>query len=73
MRLRHQLEQLRAGTAASNVIDDYGTGLSSLAYLKQIRANELKIDKSFVFAMAASQRDALLVRSTVDLAHGLGL
>jgi EAL domain-containing protein (putative c-di-GMP-specific phosphodiesterase class I)/GGDEF domain-containing protein len=54
-------------------IDDYGTGLSSLAYLKQIRAHELKIDKSFVLAMASSQRDALLVRSTVDLAHGLGL
>lgn len=60
-----------AGVAIS--IDDYGTGLSSLAYLKQIRANELKIDKSFVFAMGESQRDALLVRSTIDLAHGLGL
>ena len=60
-----------AGIAIS--IDDYGTGLSSLAYLKQIRANELKIDKSFVFAMGESQRDALLVRSTIDLAHGLGL
>ncbi|HXQ10372.1 MAG TPA: EAL domain-containing protein [Caulobacteraceae bacterium] len=62
-----------AGAGVKVAIDDYGTGLSSLAYLKQIRANELKIDKSFVFAMAASQRDALLVRSTVDLAHGLGL
>ena len=60
-----------AGVAIS--IDDYGTGLSSLAYLKQIRANELKIDKSFVFAMGEGQRDALLVRSTIDLAHGLGL
>jgi EAL domain-containing protein (putative c-di-GMP-specific phosphodiesterase class I)/GGDEF domain-containing protein len=60
-----------AGIAVS--IDDYGTGLSSLAYLKQIRASELKIDKSFVFAMGESQRDALLVRSTIDLAHGLGM
>ncbi len=60
-----------AGVAIS--IDDYGTGLSSLAYLKQIRANELKIDKSFVFAINESQRDALLVRSTIDLAHSLGL
>ena len=60
-----------AGVAIS--IDDYGTGLSSLAYLKQIRANELKIDKSFVFAIDESQRDALLVRSTIDLAHSLGL
>jgi EAL domain-containing protein (putative c-di-GMP-specific phosphodiesterase class I)/GGDEF domain-containing protein len=54
-------------------IDDYGSGLSSLAYLKQIRADELKIDKAFVLSMAESQRDALLVRSTVDLAHSLGL
>jgi EAL domain-containing protein (putative c-di-GMP-specific phosphodiesterase class I) len=60
-----------AGVAIS--IDDYGTGLSSLAYLKQIRASELKIDKAFVVAIGDSQRDALLVRSTVDLAHGLGL
>jgi EAL domain-containing protein (putative c-di-GMP-specific phosphodiesterase class I)/GGDEF domain-containing protein len=60
-----------AGVAIS--IDDYGTGLSSLAYLKQIRASELKIDKAFVVAVADSQRDALLVRSTVDLAHGLGM
>ena len=54
-------------------IDDYGSGLSSLAYLKRIRANELKIDKAFILTMADSQRDALLVRSTIDLAHGLGL
>ncbi len=54
-------------------IDDYGSGLSSLAYLKQIKANELKIDKAFILNVADSQRDALLVRSTVDLAHSLGL
>jgi diguanylate cyclase len=54
-------------------IDDYGTGLSSLAYLKQMRAHELKIDKAFVIGMAEGQKDALLVRSTVDLAHSLGL
>jgi diguanylate cyclase (GGDEF)-like protein len=54
-------------------IDDYGSGLSSLAYLKQIRAHELKIDKAFVMGMADSQRDVLLVRSTIDLAHSLGL
>ena len=54
-------------------IDDYGSGLSSLAYLKQMRAHELKIDKAFVIGMAEGQRDALLVRSTVDLAHSLGL
>jgi EAL domain-containing protein (putative c-di-GMP-specific phosphodiesterase class I)/GGDEF domain-containing protein len=54
-------------------IDDYGSGLSSLAYLKQIHAHELKIDKQFVFTMGESQKDALLVRSTIDLAHSLGL
>jgi EAL domain-containing protein (putative c-di-GMP-specific phosphodiesterase class I)/GGDEF domain-containing protein len=54
-------------------IDDYGSGLSSLEYLKKIRADELKIDKSFVLAMSGSQRDTLLVRSTIDLAHSLGL
>ena len=54
-------------------IDDYGSGLSSLAYLKIIRAHELKIDRAFISDMARSDRDALLVRSTIDLAHGLGM
>ncbi|ESQ81721.1 hypothetical protein AEAC466_20720 [Asticcacaulis sp. AC466] len=54
-------------------IDDFGTGLSSLAYLKQIPANELKIDRSFIMEIESGQRDALLVRSTIDLAHGLGM
>ena len=54
-------------------IDDYGSGLSSLAYLKQIRANELKIDKAFVLSLSQGHRDALLVKSTIDLAHSLGL
>lgn len=54
-------------------LDDYGTGLSSLAYLKKIRADELKIDKAFVMGLEQSGRDALLVKSTVDLAHSLGL
>jgi diguanylate cyclase (GGDEF)-like protein len=54
-------------------IDDYGSGLSSLAYLKQIRAHELKIDKAFIIGMAEGHKDTLLVRSTIDLAHSLGL
>jgi EAL domain-containing protein (putative c-di-GMP-specific phosphodiesterase class I)/GGDEF domain-containing protein len=54
-------------------IDDYGAGYSSLSYLKQIRAHELKLDKSFIDALAANSREALLVRSTIDLAHGLGM
>ncbi len=60
-----------AGIAIS--IDDFGTGLSSLAYLKQIRGHELKIDKSIIEGVTDSQRDALIVRSTIDLAHSLGL
>ena len=54
-------------------IDDYGSGLSSLAYLKQIRADELKIDKAFILSLEAGGKDALLVKSTVDLAHSLGM
>ena len=54
-------------------IDDYGSGLSSLAYLKQLRAHELKIDKVFIQGLTNSQREALLVRSTIELAHGLGM
>jgi EAL domain-containing protein (putative c-di-GMP-specific phosphodiesterase class I)/GGDEF domain-containing protein len=54
-------------------IDDFGSGLSSLAYLKRIRGQELKIDKSLITDVTESQRDALIVRSTIDLAHSLGL
>jgi diguanylate cyclase len=54
-------------------IDDYGAGLSSLTYLKQIEADELKIDKSFIIALGTSHRDPLIVRSTIDLAHALGM
>jgi EAL domain-containing protein (putative c-di-GMP-specific phosphodiesterase class I) len=60
-----------AGISVS--IDDFGTGLSSLAYLKRIRGHELKIDKSLIEDVTESQRDALIIRSTIDLAHSLGL
>lgn len=66
------IERLRdAGIEIS--IDDYGSGLSSLSYLKQIPAHELKIDKSFVIPLAAGSSDALLIKSTIDLAHSLGM
>lgn len=54
-------------------IDDYGSGLSSLSYLRAIPAQELKIDKLFVQNMAQGNCDALLVKSTIDLAHSLGM
>jgi len=54
-------------------IDDYGTGYSSLAYLQRLPVDELKIDKAFVMAMEAETGAAAIVRSTIDLAHNLGL
>jgi diguanylate cyclase (GGDEF)-like protein len=54
-------------------IDDFGTGYSSLAYLKQLPVDEIKIDKSFVMEMEENDNDAVIVRSTIELAHNLGL
>ncbi|MES2135987.1 MAG: EAL domain-containing protein [Pseudomonadota bacterium] len=53
-------------------IDDYGTGLSTLDYLKKIPATELKIDQSFVKGIADNRSDRLMVQSTIGLAHSLG-
>ena len=54
-------------------IDDFGTGFSSLAYLKRLPVDELKVDKSFVIGMQNNENDAVIVRSTIDLARNLGL
>jgi len=54
-------------------IDDFGTGYSSLAYLKNLPVNEIKIDRAFVDSMIEEPSDAMIVRSTVDLGHNLGL
>jgi diguanylate cyclase (GGDEF)-like protein len=66
------LERLH-GMGLKLSIDDFGTGYSSLAYLKRLPVDELKIDKSFVLSMERDLDDAKIVRSTVDLAHNLGL
>jgi diguanylate cyclase len=54
-------------------IDDFGTGYSSMAYLKSLPVHELKVDRSFVAQMTSNSRDAVIVRSTVDLGRNLGL
>ncbi|MBI3606799.1 MAG: EAL domain-containing protein [Nitrospirae bacterium] len=53
-------------------IDDFGTGFSSLAYLKRLPVDAIKIDKSFVMGMATDESDSMIVRSTIGLAHNLG-
>jgi diguanylate cyclase (GGDEF)-like protein/PAS domain S-box-containing protein len=66
------LERLVA-LGVSFSIDDFGTGYTSLAYLKRFPVHELKIDRSFVTNVERDQHDRTIVRSIIDLAHGLGL
>ena len=54
-------------------IDDYGTGYSSLAYIKRLPCHELKLDKTFIDGVKSDAKDRTLVKSTVDLAHNLGM
>jgi predicted signal transduction protein with EAL and GGDEF domain len=54
-------------------IDDFGKGYSSLTYLKEIPATEIKIDKQFIGALAADPKDRHIVKATIELAHAFGM
>ncbi len=69
---RESLQEL-SSTGIEVSIDDFGTGYSSLAYLADLPVSEVKIDRSFVGRMGVGTRDAIIVNSTIDLAHHLGL
>jgi EAL domain-containing protein (putative c-di-GMP-specific phosphodiesterase class I) len=62
---------LRLGARLS--IDDYGAGFSSLTYLKQLPAHEMKIDMSFVQQLASNEKDQAIVKSSIALGHDLHL
>jgi EAL domain-containing protein (putative c-di-GMP-specific phosphodiesterase class I) len=68
----HMLHRLFA-LGVRIAIDDYGTGSASLSYLKRLPADELKIDQAFVQHLTMDQADQAIVRSTVNLAHSLGI
>jgi diguanylate cyclase (GGDEF)-like protein len=72
VRAMEVLGKLR-GLGVSIALDDFGTGWSSLTHLQRMPVDEIKIDRSFVAAMATEASSAAIVSSTVDLAHALGL
>ena len=69
IQILHKLKQM--GIKLS--VDDFGTGFSSLTYLKKFPVDELKIDKSFVMDMLNDENDKIIVKSTINLGHNLGL
>ena len=71
-RARSILTRLR-DSGVQIAVDDFGSGYSSLSYLRDLPIDELKLDRSFIFPMARDGRTAALVASTITLAHSLGL
>jgi diguanylate cyclase (GGDEF)-like protein len=71
-RAKQGLERLRSN-GIRVAIDDFGVGYSSLSQLLELPADELKIDKSFILAIRSDERAIALIRSTVEMAHALGL
>ena len=71
-RVAEALEKI-SGLGVRLSIDDFGTGYSSVPSLQRLRIDEIKIDRSFVSRMASDRRDAVVVRSTTELARNLGL
>ena len=69
MNILHQIKEMGMNIA----LDDFGTGYSSLEYLKNCPVSHVKIDRSFIADIEASERDATLVKSIVSMAHGMGL
>lgn len=69
----HAILDRLAALGVRLTVDDYGTGYSSLAHLKNMPVDRIKIDKSFVSDMTTDENDAVIVRSTIDLAHNLGM
>jgi len=66
------MDQLRS-LGVRFAVDDFGTGYSSLASLQRLPVDEIKIDRAFVQELAASGSDSVIVRSTIDLGHAMGL
>ncbi|QTE30172.1 putative bifunctional diguanylate cyclase/phosphodiesterase [Pengzhenrongella sicca] len=71
-RARDALYDLRAHHVQTS-IDDYGTGFSSLAYLRDLPMSELKIDRSFVSTIVQDERSRMIVSTTTQMAHALGM
>ena len=67
-----RLKELR-GLGVKVAIDDFGTGQSSLSYLRELPADQIKIDRSFVSEMAQSSKDRSIVKGCIDLAHHCGM